>query len=129
MAESVKEQTINFEIALKLADTAVFAKAKRHLRNIEVAVLRGAWLGQKYDQIAVDCGYAPEYIKHDVGPKLWQVLSSSLGEKVNKNNLMAVLAQRTFCEEEKNQDEKEEFILSSLSSPDVLSPSVPSPNF
>jgi hypothetical protein len=128
MAESVKEQTINFEIALKLADTAVFAKAKRHLRNIEVAVLRGAWLGQKYDQIAVDCGYAPEYIKHDVGPKLWQVLSSSLGEKVNKNNLMAVLAQRTFCEEEKNQDEKEEFILSSLSSPDVLSPSVPSPN-
>jgi hypothetical protein len=36
MAESVKEQTINFEIALKLADTAVFAKAKRHLRNIEV---------------------------------------------------------------------------------------------
>ncbi|KYC43618.1 hypothetical protein WA1_00120 [Scytonema hofmannii PCC 7110] len=127
MIESVKEQAINFEVALKLADAAVFAKTKKHLRNIEVAVLRGALLGQKYDQIAVDCGYAPEYIKHDVGPKLWQILSLSLGEKVNKNNLMAVLAQRTFCEEEKDQEEREEFILSSLSSPSLQSPSFQSP--
>ncbi|NJM74138.1 MAG: hypothetical protein HC862_30925 [Scytonema sp. RU_4_4] len=94
MVESIQEQAITFEIALKVADAAVFAKTKRHLKNIEVAVLRGALLGQKYDQIAAECDYAPEYIKHDVGPKLWQILSSSLGEKVSKTNLMAVLAQR-----------------------------------
>ncbi|KAF3883845.1 MULTISPECIES: AAA-like domain-containing protein [Nostocales] len=129
MIESVKEQTINFEIALKLADAAVVAKTKRHLRNIEVAVLRGALLGQKYDQIAVDCGYAPEYIKHDVGPKLWQILSSSLGEKVNKNNLMAVLAQRTSRKEEEDQQTREESILSSLSFSTFRSPSLPSPEF
>jgi hypothetical protein len=88
------ESLIPFEIALKIADTAVFAQTARHLKNIEVAVLRGALQGHKYDQIAQEYSYAPEYIKHDVGPKLWQILSSSLGEKVSKTNLMAVLAQR-----------------------------------
>lgn len=98
MTDSSGEQIIPFELALKLADTAVFAKTSRHLRNIEVAVLRGAWLGQKYDQIALESGYTPEYIKHDVGPKLWQTLSFSLGEKVSKTNLMAVLAQQASQE-------------------------------
>jgi hypothetical protein len=83
--------TLAFEEALKTADAAVFAQANRHLRNIEVAVLKGAWQGQTYDQISTDCGYAADYIKHDVGPKLWQLLSLSFGEKVNKNNLVAVI--------------------------------------
>ncbi|MBD6619774.1 hypothetical protein FNW02_29170 [Komarekiella sp. 'clone 1'] len=103
MTENVQEQVITFETALKVADTAVFTKTKRHLKNIEVAVLRGALLGQKYDKIAEECDYAPEYIKHDVGPKLWQILSASLGEKISKTNLMAVLAQRA-SEEFKIQD-------------------------
>jgi AAA-like domain len=122
MIESVKEQTINFEIALKLADAAVFAKTKRHLRNIEVAVLRGALLGQKYDQIAAEYDYAPEYIKHDVGPKLWQILSSSLGEKVSKTNLMAVLAQRASGKEEKEGNQEEKNPAPSLQSPELESP-------
>lgn len=98
METNLTEETINFESALKLVDAAVFAQTQRHLKNIEVVVLKGALLGQKYDTIADNCGYAPEYIKHDVGPKLWQLLSLSLGEKVGKNNLMAVLTQRTFGE-------------------------------
>lgn len=88
------EPLIPFETALKLADAAVVAKTSKHLKNIEVVVLRGALLGQRYDEIAEENGYAPEYIKHDVGPKLWQLLSSSFGEKVSKTNLMAVLAQK-----------------------------------
>lgn len=85
---------VPFEIAFKVADEAVFAHTARHLRNIEIAVLRGTLQSQKYDQIAAKSGYAPEYIKHDVGPKLWQLLSFSLGERVSKTNLTAVLAQR-----------------------------------
>lgn len=88
------QSLIPFETALKIADTAVFAQASRHLKNIEVVVLQGVWQGQKYDQIAEECSYAPEYIKNDVGPKLWQLLSYSFGEKVSKTNLIAVLAQR-----------------------------------
>ncbi|WP_254721710.1 AAA-like domain-containing protein [Kovacikia minuta] len=87
-------QPISFEVALRVADAAVFAKTSKHLKNIEVTVLRGAWMGQRYDQIAEENGYAPEYIKHDVGPKLWQSLSQSLGEKVSKTNWVAVLAQK-----------------------------------
>ncbi|PLZ93616.1 AAA-like domain-containing protein [Fischerella thermalis] len=113
MAENIQEQAITFETALKVADESVFAKHKRHLKNIEVAVLRGALQGQKYDQIATEYDYAPEYIKHDVGPKLWQILSSSLGEKVSKTNFMAVLAHRA-SEEFKIED------YSSFSSPQSL---------
>ncbi|MFQ3629625.1 MAG: AAA-like domain-containing protein [Cyanobacteriota bacterium] len=87
-------QPILFETALQAADAAVLATASRHLKNIEVAVLKGAWHGFKYDEIAEETGYTPEYIKHDVGPKLWQLLSSSLGERVSKTNLVAVLSQR-----------------------------------
>lgn len=93
------EQPIPFEMALRAADAAVVEKTTRHLRNIEVAVLRGTWQGRKYDEIAVENGYAPEYIKHDVGPKLWQLLSQSLGERVSKTNLVAVLTQRAVAQE------------------------------
>ncbi len=99
----IESQTIPFEQALNLADAAVFAKTKKHLKNIEVAVLQGALQGKKYDEIAEDNGYAPEYIKHDVGPKLWQTLSSSLGEKVSKTNLMAVLVQQAYQNKAKNE--------------------------
>ncbi|WP_413255311.1 AAA-like domain-containing protein [Floridanema fluviatile] len=108
MREVNLQDPIPFDVALKVADAAVFTQAARHLRNIEVAVLRGAWQGQKYDDIAQDCGYAPEYIKHDVGPKLWQLLSSSLGEKVSKTNLMAVLTQNAD-RLEKNIEETDEW--------------------
>lgn len=85
---------VPFDVALKVADRSVLTTFGRHLKNIEIAVLRGAWQGQTYDQIAEAQGYAPEYIKHDVGPKLWQLLSSSFGEKVSKSNLIAILAQQ-----------------------------------
>jgi hypothetical protein len=94
MKETCKNQSMNFEVALQVVNEAVLNHKGRHLKNIELEVLRGVWLGYKYDEIAAEIGYAAEYIKHDVGPKLWQILTSSLGEKVSKNNLMAVLAQQ-----------------------------------
>lgn len=85
---------IEFKDALKIADAAILAKQKRHLKNIEVEVLKGAWVGKTYDQIATESGYAPEYIKHDVGPKLWQILSAGLGDKVSKTSLIAVITSK-----------------------------------
>lgn len=87
---------ITFEVALQLVNTAMMSNESRHLKNIEIEVLRGVLQGHKYDDIAAASGYAPEYIKNDVGPKLWQTLSSIWGEKVSKNNLMGVLAQQAF---------------------------------
>jgi hypothetical protein len=99
MPDQPEESVVSFEAALKVADAAVFATTSRRLKNIEVAILQGVWQGQKYDQIAEAVGYAPEYIKHDVGPKLWQTLSASFGEKVSKSNLVAVLWQRVGLSE------------------------------
>ena len=94
MRTLIESQPIPFETALNIVDATVFSQASRHLKNIEIEVLRGAWEGKTYDEIALDVGYTPEYIKHDVGPKLWRILSTSFGEKVNKTSLIALLASK-----------------------------------
>ncbi|NEU76206.1 hypothetical protein PI95_027690 [Hassallia byssoidea VB512170] len=83
--------TMDFEEAFKVVDTAVFAKRKRHLKDIEVAILRGSWKGHKYHEIAEAYGYTADYLKQDIGPKLWQLLSEVLGEKVSKTNFQVAL--------------------------------------
>jgi len=85
---------MGFEVAIKIADTAVFIKTERHLKDIEVAILRGAWQGQNYEEIAEVYGYSAKYLKQDIGPKLWQLLSEALGEKVSKTNFQAALERR-----------------------------------
>ena len=92
---------MDFEKAFKLADTAVFAKTKRHLKDTEVAILRGSWQGMKYDEIAKTYGYTAEYFKCDVGPKLWKLLSAALGEKVSKTNFQAAFERRSHSQQEK----------------------------
>lgn len=94
MHNSEGEHLLPFDTVLKVADQGVLTKCGRHLKNIEIAILQGAWQGRTYDQIAEEQGYASEYIKHDVGPKLWQLLSSSFGQKVSKSNLIAVITQQ-----------------------------------
>jgi len=56
-------------------------------------VLLGACLGQTYDEMAhaSDYRYIPSYLKQDVGPKLWKLLSETLGEVVSKTNFQAAL--------------------------------------
>ncbi|BAY22946.1 hypothetical protein NIES2100_27100 [Calothrix sp. NIES-2100] len=82
---------MDFETAFKILDAAVVTQTKRHLKDIEVAILRSSWQGKKYDEIAQTHGYTTEYLQHDVGPKLWQMLSEAFGEKVSKKNFQAAL--------------------------------------
>lgn len=84
---------MNVEKALNLVDAIVFTKTKRHLKDIEVVILRGAWQGQSYDDIADANGYTPNYLKQDIGPKLWKFLSQLLpeGEKLSKKNFKTAL--------------------------------------
>ncbi|MBG1265090.1 NB-ARC domain-containing protein [Nostoc sp. WHI] len=85
---------MNFEEAVKVADTVVFAKTKRHLKDIEIVILRASWQGQQYYDISETYGYAAGYLKYDVGPKLWKLLSEALGEKVSKKNFQGALQRR-----------------------------------
>jgi hypothetical protein len=88
------EQAFNFEAARKVADTALLAKGERPLSDREVDVFRGALQNQTYEEIAANKGYSPEYIKGDIGKKLWDRLSAALGEKVSKSNFQEALKRR-----------------------------------
>lgn len=82
---------MNLEEALKIADAVVFAKTGKPLNDIQRIVLEGTWEGQTYDVIAESYSRSPEYLKQDVGFKLWRLLSEALGQKVSKKNFRTVM--------------------------------------
>ena len=82
---------MNFEEGLEILDTSVFSKINRHLKDVEIIILKGSWQGLNYDQIANNEGYAAKYLRQDVGFKLWKLLSEVLGEEVNKTNFRAAI--------------------------------------
>jgi hypothetical protein len=86
--------TLPPNVGLEIADAAVLSTTSRHLSPLEILILQGALQGKPYDEIAAESGYSPEYLKNNVGPRLWKLLSRSLGERVSKKNLMVVLARR-----------------------------------
>ncbi len=116
---------ISFQEVLRLVENLVLTKTGKHLSNIELLVLRGSWKGYKYNQIAAEGGYTDEYLKNDVGPKLWKRLSIALAKKINKNNFKAILEQYLY------QQEKGELIAKQLSSEycliNNLNPHAPQP--
>lgn len=88
--------TISFEEVFPILDTDVFTKTKRRLKDVERFVLWGAWKEQTYDEMATasDYRYSPGYLKQDIGPKLWKLLSKTLEEEVSKTNFRAALERR-----------------------------------
>lgn len=79
------------ELGFEVADKAVFASKGIYLSDLQKLVLKASWQGQTYEQMARDFGYSDKYLKRDVGPKLWKLLSESLGEVVSKNNFRMAL--------------------------------------
>ena len=90
---ALNSPSMNLEEALSFVDAIVFTKSNRHLKDIEVLILQGAWQGYSYEEIADANGYTPNYLKQDIGPKLWKFLSKSLGEgeKLSKKNFKTSL--------------------------------------
>ncbi|QHG15156.1 AAA family ATPase [Nostoc sp. ATCC 53789] len=88
---------MDIDQALAFTDALVFAKSRVHLSDLQQAMLRESWSleRQSYDRIADIYGYSPTYLKHDVGPKLWKLLSEVLGEKVNKTSFRTAIERAT----------------------------------
>ena len=83
------------------------------LNKVQELVLRQAWAGRSYLEIAKDSGYDPGYIK-DTGYRLWQRLSDAYGEKVTKQNFKGVLRRVALGNGEQGTgDRKESQILTS----------------
>ena len=84
---------MELETAIVFTDALVFAQTGGHLNDLQQALLRASWSWdrQSYDQIADQYGYSATYLKHDVGPKLWKLLSEVLQEKVTKTSFRAAI--------------------------------------
>jgi WD40 repeat protein len=82
---------VDFDELIILIDAAVYEHTQKHLKDTEVLVLRGSWLGHRYEEIAEAHHYTAQYVRQDVGPKLWKLLSEVLGEKVSKTSFRTAL--------------------------------------
>ena len=81
------------ESILEFAERLVYQTTDTYCSELQRRILRSA-LGEErktYDQLADECGYSAGYVKQDVAPKLWQLLSQALGEKVTKSNAQIML--------------------------------------
>ena len=65
------------------------------LTAIQEVVFRRCWQGSTYAQIAASEGYDADYVRV-TGSRLWQKISHSLGERVTKKNIHAVLRQQAY---------------------------------
>ncbi|MDJ0635263.1 MAG: AAA-like domain-containing protein [Xenococcaceae cyanobacterium MO_188.B29] len=87
------EKTNEVEASLLAADNLVFAKTGKHLTTLQAGIFRGAWLNQKYEQIAQENFCSDIHVKR-VGAELWELLSLGLEERVNKKTFRAALERR-----------------------------------
>jgi WD40 repeat protein len=88
---------MEFEEIARLVNQVALEQKGRPLKDVERLVLKGAWENQTYSSMAENTvGYSEDYLKKDVGPKLWQLLSdlvdpSQHSIKVTKRNIQNVL--------------------------------------
>ncbi len=81
------------EDLLAFAEELIYGKIGNYLSDLQRTILLTTLQESRktYDQIAAECGYSPKYVKQDVAPKLWQLLSQALERKITKSNLKAIL--------------------------------------
>jgi hypothetical protein len=66
------------------ADSAVFQQFGEYLSDAEIEVLQGSWDGLTYEKMAESLYRSVNYVRGDIGPKLWSKLSIALVEEVRK---------------------------------------------
>lgn len=83
---------MNCEEAIALVDNAVVESEGRHLNDVEMAIIYGAWHGQTYEEMAENSrDYSANYLQRTVGYQLWKLLSKAFQEEIKKTNFKAAL--------------------------------------
>jgi hypothetical protein len=90
---------MTFEEALRLIDDQVSAKIGRRLTRVEKIVLEAAWENEGYEKVANKSEYECNYLRGQVAPKLWMLLSPIIGNgtKVTKKRLRSILEEATIA--------------------------------
>lgn len=71
-------------------DELLYKSTGKHIDNLQVAILEGALNDQKYKDIAKEYKCSANHVK-DEAYKLWQILSQTLNQDVNKSNFKATI--------------------------------------
>lgn len=82
--------TSNVRSLIATVDEIVFSHRGEHLDDLEEAILEGTLDYQKYAEIAKNTKRSEKYVKYVAG-RLWQSLSSALGEEISKSNIKSSL--------------------------------------
>ena len=84
------------ENLLELAETLIHSQKNVYCSDLQRGILITTLQGERktYEQLADEYGYSPKYVKQDVAPKLWHLLSAAVGQKVTKSNARAILEQQ-----------------------------------
>ena len=85
---------MNCEEAIALADNALVETEARHLTDVEMAIIYGAWHGKTYEEMAETTEYSANYLQRTVGHKLWKLLSKALQEEIKKTNFKNALERK-----------------------------------
>lgn len=75
---------------VELTDTLVYEKIGSHLNLLDKDILRQALSGKKNNAIHFP-EYTDGYVQRHCAPKLWELLSVVIGQKVYKRNVLKVL--------------------------------------
>ncbi|MGB3765072.1 MAG: response regulator [Phormidesmis sp.] len=83
----------DLENTLEFAERLVHQITETYCSELQRRILRAALQEERktYDQIAEECGYSARYVKQDIAPKLWQLLSQAINEKVTKSTARILL--------------------------------------
>lgn len=81
---------MNVNEILQFVDRLVVEHTRKHLDDVQRAVVVGTWQRQTYDDIAQQCNFNKNYVS-DVGAELWQILSSVLSEDIKKSNFRSTI--------------------------------------
>lgn len=86
---------MDFDKIINLVNQTVLLVKGRPLTDVQRVVLKGSWDNETYAGMVrtVGVGYTEDYLKKDVGPKLWQLLSEVTDIPINKRNIRNALTQ------------------------------------
>jgi DNA-directed RNA polymerase specialized sigma24 family protein len=90
MAESCASLVMNWQEVLKYVDDLLFSQTGQHLDSLQIAILKGVFENQKYAQVAKEYNCTEGHVK-DEAYALWQKLSETLQQTLNKSNFRATM--------------------------------------
>ena len=81
------------ENLLEFAEEFIYEVTNKSLSDLQRTILLKALQGERitYENLASECGYSAKYLRQDIAPKLWHLLSDILGQKVVKSNVRSLL--------------------------------------